>query len=163
MTLFQFDSFLWGKSAPRPSDLAQTRSVVVVVVAAANARHRGHRHCHCLCLMPVPTGHSGSPPPLESAPSNGRRGSPLSAAGVPRVLKLARAPAKYLTLWRPPLGGAAPGACGPQGANKNLFKGIGHCYSLSIPCPELFCMVGHISFSPTNCLFWELTYNLVTL
>ena len=138
--LFRFDdSCLSGESAPRTSVLTQTRSVV----AAANARHHGQRHCHCLCLMPVPTGHSGSPPPLESAPSNGRRGSPLSAAGVPRVLKLARAPAKYLTLWRPPRGGSAPRACGPQGANKNLFKGIGHCYSLSIPCPELFCMVGH--------------------
>lgn len=80
-------TYLWAESAPRTPVLAQTRSV-----AAAKPRHRGQRHR--LFPVPTPTGHPGPPPPLESAPRNGRPGSPLAAAAaaVSRVLEPAARP-----------------------------------------------------------------------
>lgn len=66
-------------------------------------RRRGQRHR--LCPAPTPTGRPGPPPPpLESAPRNGRPGSPLAAAAaaVRASSSPPRAPAKYHTLRRPP-------------------------------------------------------------
>lgn len=73
----------------------------------------------------------GSPLPSERAPTNGRRGSRQPDAkgrrnsrqpdaGVRRAPKLARARAKYLTLWRPPRGSAARVPAAPGGQQESF-------------------------------------------
>lgn len=69
-------------------------------VAAADPAAAGSPR---LRAAPTPAGLAGPPPPLESAPRNGRPGSPLAAAAAARASSSPpRAPAKYLSLRRPP-------------------------------------------------------------
>lgn len=125
-------SHFCGGERTSTSVLVHTRSVVV---AAAKAHQRGPRHRPCLCLV------SGATRPwLAAAVREGahQRSSRLATARRKGSSQLAtarrrraarsqtRARSRQIPHTVAATGEARPACLRPQGANRNLFKGIGH-------------------------------------